>query len=1093
MAEDQQKAKQTEAVEEEETSKEEAKAAEANGKLSDNGSKDKEGAETPADEEAEAPVSEDESETATSEIQAEATPDEEIDPPSEADPIAKADPSAEAEASAKAEASTKAEASAKAEPSADADASAKAEPSADADASVEADATDVADVDPDEIAASNDADDDSDGGPKGRLLEEAVDAATSAMDVPAAEDAGVSATEDEPLTSISAADPLEPTGRVGYTGEIVGRVIKLEDLEGDGEEVTAASQSYEQLMKLVEQSFTKVKEQEIVHGRVVSVGEKDVVIDIGFKSDGVVSLNEFDRELKAGDEVEVFIDRLEDYHGQLVLSKTKADQVRRWQRIEDAFNNEQVLEGTIVRRIKGGMIVELFGNMEAFLPGSQIDVRPVRDFDAYLGTKMEFKIVKLNPANENIVVSHKALIEKELEAQRKNILSTMESGQILEGIVKNITDFGVFIDLGGVDGLLHITDLSWGRVSHPSELVDLDEKLNVVVLDYDKERQRISLGLKQLQPHPWEDINEKYTEGETVEGKVVSITDYGAFVELEKGIEGLVHISEMSWTEHIRHPSQMVSLGQLVKVKILNIDKEGKKISLGMKQLEPDPWTGIAERYPPGTVLRGKVRNITNFGVFVEIEPGIDGLVHISDLSWTKKIRHPGEMIKKGQDLDVVILNVDEEARRISLGHKQVETNPWNQFAKVYAEGTDTTAKVVRSNEGGLVVELPLEVEAFVPASELKNGPQNFQEFYQTDQEIELRVIKFDPNQKEIVLSEAAKDRAEERVERQEQERERRTERKREDREVREFKKGAEASGPTTLGELSGLADLKAQIEEAESAAVIGGKDDAEAMAREAALPGPAEKESIPEAEDDDATIVDEGPTPEQQAEAEMEESDETVVTTAEASGEMEATPGAKQRGQAGKRKEQAGDKRTKASHPTEPPASRDQRQEDAGDVMPAEKSKASAKSVGDTDKEGAAEAAEAATQDKTPAKEGGDKPIATIEGEPSVAEIESRTTTEEGEKAVTKEKVKQKAEEAADAAEEAAEPEEAAEAEESETEAEAAAGKTVAEADVEAETEESVAEAEAEEADADEAVAETGVEDAEAEEPAEQEKKEEK
>ncbi len=857
------------------------------------------------------------------------------------------------------------------------------------------------------------------------------------MSVPEAEDAGVSIKDEAPLSSVGSAEGLEATGRVGYTGEIVGRVIKLADLEKGEEEDQQTAEGYDQLMKLVDETFTKVTEQEIVSGRVVSVGEKDAVIDIGFKSDGVVSLNEFDRELVAGDEVEVFVDRLEDYHGQLVLSKSKADKLRRWQRIEDAYENNRIIEGTIVRRIKGGMIVELdIGKMEAFLPGSQIDVRPVRDFDAYLEKRMEFKIVKLNPANENIVVSHKALIEKELEAQREKILSTMEAGQILEGIVKNITDFGVFIDLGGVDGLLHITDLSWGRVSHPSELVDLDEKLNVVVLDYDKERQRISLGLKQLQPHPWEDINEKYDEGGVVEGKVVSITDYGAFVELEKGIEGLVHISEMSWTEHIRHPSQMVSLGQLVQVKILNIDKEEKKISLGMKQLEPDPWTGIADRYPPGTVLRGTVRNITNFGVFVEIEPGIDGLVHISDLSWTKKIRHPSEMIKKGQDLDIVILNVDEEARRISLGHKQVETNPWNQFAKVYAEGTDSNAKVVRSNEGGLVVELPLEVEAFVPASELKNGPQNFQDFYQEGQELELRVIKFDPNQKEIVLSEMAKDRAEERVERQDQERERRERRDRERKDVGEFKEKEEASGPTTLGELSGLADLKAQIEEAEgkepslspeiaaeeaksqepTEVVTEEGEEAEEKDPAEAKTEPAEKESIPEPEDDDATVVDEGPTPEEQAEAEMEESDETVVTTAEASGEMEATPGEKNRSRAGKRKDQAGDKRTKDSHPTEPPAERDQRSEDAGDVMPAEKSKASQKGAGETEKEGAAEAAEAATQDETPAKESGKKPIAATESDESTAEIESRTKTQSGKRAVTKEKVKAEAEAEADA-----------------------------------------------------------------------------
>ena len=604
---------------------------------------------------------------------------------------------------------------------------------------------------------------------------------------------------------------------IGYTGEIIGPVITLEELEQGDEDDRKTAQFYQELEKMVNVSFTTVHEQEIVHGRVVSVGEKDAVIDIGFKSDGIVSLNEFDTTLVSGDEVEVLVERLEDYHGQLVLSKVKADQLRRWQLIEEAHDKGTIVEGTIVRRIKGGMIVDLdIGGMEAFLPGSQIDVRPVRDFDTYLEKRMEFKIVKLNPANDNIVISHKALIEKELGAQREKILATMEAGQILEGTAKNITDFGIFVDLGGVDGLLHITDLSWGRVSHPSELVELDQKLTVVVLDYDKERQRISLGLKQLQPHPWETIDEKYVESNSIEGKVVSITDYGAFVELEKGIEGLVHISEMSWTEHIRHPSQVVSLGQLVQVRILKIDKQGKKISLGMKQLDPDPWDGISERYPPGTVMSGKVRNITNFGVFVGIEPGIDGLVHISDLSWTKKVRHPNEMVRKGQGLDVVILNIDEVSRRISLGHKQVETNPWNQFAQAYAEGTDTEATVVRANEGGLVIELPLAVEAFVPASELRNGPHNFQDFYPAGQELQLRVIKFDPNQKEIVLSEVAKERAAERSEKVQEDRTRRETRKRESKEVSKYKKTAGSAGRTTLGDISGLADLKAQFEEAE-------------------------------------------------------------------------------------------------------------------------------------------------------------------------------------------------------------------------------------------------------------------------------------
>lgn len=649
-----------------------------------------------------------------------------------------------------------------------------------------------------------------------------------------AEDAGK-----EDTAPVAETEDADASIAIGYTGEIIGPVLTLEEIEEGDEEEKVTSQTYEELEKMVNASFTTVHEHEIVRGRVVSVGEKDVVIDIGFKSDGIVSLNEFDGPLTSGDEVEVLVERLEDYHGQLVLSKVKADQLRRWQLIEEAHEKGTIVEGSIVRRIKGGMIVDLdIGGMEAFLPGSQIDVRPVRDFDTYLEKRMEFKIVKLNPANDNIVISHKALIEKELGAQREKILATMEPGQILEGTAKNITDFGIFVDLGGVDGLLHITDLSWGRVSHPSELVELDQKLTVVVLDYDKDRQRISLGLKQLQTHPWETIDEKYVEGNSVEGKVVSITDYGAFVELEKGIEGLVHISEMSWTEHIRHPSQVVSLGQLVRVRILKIDKQGKKISLGMKQLDPDPWDGISERYPPGTVMSGKVRNITNFGVFVGIEPGIDGLVHISDLSWTKKVRHPNEMVRKGQPLDVVILNIDEGSRRISLGHKQVETNPWNQFAQAYAEGTDTEATVVRANEGGLVIELPLSVEAFVPASELRNGPHNFQDFYPAGQELQLRVIKFDPNQKEIVLSEVAKERAAERSEKTQEDRARRETRKRESREVKKYQKAAGSAGRTTLGDISGLADLKAQIEEAEQ----------ETPKKEAAAPKKAPAKKTPAA-----------------------------------------------------------------------------------------------------------------------------------------------------------------------------------------------------------------------------------------------------
>ena len=668
-------------------------------------------------------------------------------------------------------------------------------------------------------------------GPKfvSRLLEEAVESASKEYEIPTGDDADVDVSEiSAPAPSVSP-DELERTEEhQGFTGETYGETVSLDELESEGPSYSD-DPVYDQFRTLIDETAIDVREQDIVEGRVLRVDEDYVVIDIGYKSDGIVPRDEFgDAELHPGDTVEVYLELKEDRDGQLVLSKEEADKVRRWQRVEEIYENEEVIEGEIVRRIKGGMIVELFDEMEAFLPGSQIDVRPVRDFESYLGTRMEFKIVKLNPGNENIVVSHRELIEHELEEQRQKILSELEVGQVLKGTVKNIVDFGVFIDLGGVDGLLHITDLSWGRVSHPSEVVELDQELEVVVLDYEEERQRISLGLKQLQDHPWDNIGDKYDEDDTVEGKVVSITNYGAFVELEKGIEGLVHISEMSWTRHIKHPSQMVSLGQLVDVKILNIDEEEKKISLGMKQLEPDPWEGISDRYPPGTVLTGTVRNITNFGVFVEIEPGIDGLVHISDLSWTKKVRHPGDMIDKGQDLDVVILNIDEERRRISLGHKQVKTNPWDQFADAYDEGSDTEGEVVRVEDKGLVVQLPLDVEAFVPGSELKNGPRNFENHYHSGDELELRVIRFDKSQKDIVLSETAREegRDEAREEPQEETREETTQQqpqqqqKRQQQPSRDYQESDDddsATGPTTLGELSGLADLRREMEEEEA------------------------------------------------------------------------------------------------------------------------------------------------------------------------------------------------------------------------------------------------------------------------------------
>ena len=521
------------------------------------------------------------------------------------------------------------------------------------------------------------------------------------------------------------------------------------------EEREYSESEYSELAKLYDKTFSSIHEGEIVKGTIVAVTDNGVAIDIGFKSEGIVPMMEFPNidELKPGDEVEVFLESVENKDGQLVLSRKRADFIRIWERITKAYDSGEVLHGKISRRIKGGLVVDLMG-LDAFLPGSQIDVRPVRDFDQFLGKTMELRVVKINHPNENVVVSHKVLVEAEMQEQRSAILGSLEKGQVLEGTVKAITDFGVFVDLGGVDGLIHITDLSWGRVNHPSEVVKLDQTINVVVIDFDEAKKRISLGLKQLQPHPWENIETKYPVGTKVNGKVVSLADYGAFIEIEKGIEGLIHISEMSWTQHIKHPSQVVSMGQMVEAVILSLDKENKKISLGMKQLEPDPWLNLMNKYPVASKHTGTVRNLTNFGVFVELEEGVDGLVHISDLSWTKKIRHPGEVVKKGDRLEVVILGVDVEQRRISLGHKQVRENPWEAFADAYKVGTETGGKIVRIIEKGVIVELPLSVDGFVPASQLATTQiKNIADSFQVGDDLPLKVLEFDKESKKIVLS----------------------------------------------------------------------------------------------------------------------------------------------------------------------------------------------------------------------------------------------------------------------------------------------------------------------------------------------------
>lgn len=511
----------------------------------------------------------------------------------------------------------------------------------------------------------------------------------------------------------------------------------------------------ETFSNLLSQSFKEIKEGQLIRGKIIRITKDEVFVDVGFKSIGVIPRAELlnSETLKVGDLIDVFVESLEDNEGRVLLSRKRADFMRIWQEIIRIYENQEVVPVRILRRIKGGMVVDLLG-VEAFLPGSQIDIRPVRDFDSWVGQTLDVKIVKINHPNENVVVSHKVLLEELLKEQRDALLSKLEKGLVLEGVIKAIADFGVFVDLGGVDGLVHITDLSWGRVTHPSEIVELDQKVKVVVLDFDTDKKRISLGIKQLTPHPWDSIGDKYEKGTKVRGKVVSLTDYGAFIEIEKGIEGLIHISEMSWTQHVKHPSQVVSLGQVVEAVVLNIDKEEKKLALGMKQLEPDPWEELMKKYPIGSRHRGVVRNITNFGVFVELEPGVDGLIHISDLSWTKKIRHPGEFVKKGEELEVVVLSVDKEQRRIALGHKQVEENPWDYFEEKYKVGTQTEGKIERIIEKGVIVELPDGVDGFVPVSQLSFAPiKVISDYFHINDRLPLKVVEFEKESKKIVLS----------------------------------------------------------------------------------------------------------------------------------------------------------------------------------------------------------------------------------------------------------------------------------------------------------------------------------------------------
>ena len=569
---------------------------------------------------------------------------------------------------------------------------------------------------------------------------------------------------------------------------------------------TQREKSQEELEKTYDKSLGSFKDHEVTEGTVISINKREVVVNIGAKSDGIIPFNEFryNPDLKVGDTVEVYVESQEDRKGQLVLSHKKARASKSWERVNQALDNDEIIKGYIKCRTKGGMIVDVFG-IEAFLPGSQIDVKPIRDYDVYVNKTMEFKVVKINQEFKNVVVSHKALIEAELEQQRKEIIAKLEKGQVLEGTVKNITPYGVFIDLGGVDGLIHITDLSWGRVNNPNDIVQPDQKLNVVILDFDDEKKRIALGLKQLMPHPWDALDPNLKVGDRVKGKVVVMTDYGAFVEIAPGVEGLIHVSEMSWSQHLRSAQDFMKVGDEVEAQILTLDREERKMSLGIKQLKEDPWETIETKYPVGSKHSAKVRNFTNFGVFVELEEGVDGLIHISDLSWTKKIKHPSEFTQIGAEIDVVVLEIDKENRRLSLGHKQLEDNPWDVFETIFTVGSVHEGTITEMLDKGAVISLPHGVEGFATPKHLQkeDGTQAKQ-----GETLEFKVIEFNKDAKRIILSHS-------RIFEDEQKAE-----------VRKAKKAAkpQAEEPavtsnlekTTLGDISSLAALKAKLEKGE-------------------------------------------------------------------------------------------------------------------------------------------------------------------------------------------------------------------------------------------------------------------------------------
>ncbi len=635
------------------------------------------------------------------------------------------------------------------------------------------------------------------------------EAKTETTETPESQEVLENAEAPEEVAEKATEKPVEVEEPTAEKTEVAKAVPEEFDWDSIGKKhETYSPEERKKLEDIYTETLSSITEHEVIEGAVVSINSREVVVNIGYKSDGVIPFNEFryNPDLKVGDTVEIYVENQEDASGQMVLSHKKARLLKSWDRVNEAFEKDEIINGYVKSRTKGGLIVDVFG-IEAFLPGSQIDVKPIRDYDVFVDKTMEFKVVKINQEYKNVVVSHKALIEDELEAQKAEIIAKLEKGQVLEGTVKNITSYGVFIDLGGVDGLIHITDLSWGRINHPDEVVELDEKMKVVILDFDENKKRIALGLKQLTPHPWDSLDTNMKVGDKVKGKVVVLADYGAFVEISAGVEGLIHVSEMSWSQHLRTAQDFLKVGDEVDAVILTLDREERKMSLGMKQLIPDPWINIRDRYPVGSKHTATVRNFTNFGIFVEIEEGVDGLIHISDLSWSKKIKHPAEFTKIGADIDVVVLDVDEENRRLSLGHKQLEENPWDVFETVFTMGSVHEGTVINVVDKGVVVSLPYGVEGFVPSGHARKEDGTSLKIEDT---VSFKVIEFSKENKKIILSHRATYQMESAPTSKES---KKTGTKYEKRPAQKLNESMEK---TTLGDLDVLANLKSDLENEE-------------------------------------------------------------------------------------------------------------------------------------------------------------------------------------------------------------------------------------------------------------------------------------